>query len=98
MSLMIMKYNILEAFRGTKSEKITQAKCFLDKIDKCFIKNDKVKMTSLLTFLMSMKYKGQGNMMEYIMEMFHATSRLKALKIELFEELVVLMVLVSLSA
>ncbi|MBA0667200.1 hypothetical protein Goklo_000317, partial [Gossypium klotzschianum] len=30
-----------------------------------------VEMTSLLTPLTSMKYNGQGNMNEYIMEMFH---------------------------
>ncbi|XP_012448681.1 uncharacterized protein LOC105771835 [Gossypium raimondii] len=94
--LMIMKHNIIEAFRGTESEEITQAKCFLDEIEKCFAKKDKVKMTLLLTCLMSMKYKGQGNMMEYIMEMFHVASRLKALKIEISKKLLVLMVSVSL--
>ncbi|KAH1098868.1 hypothetical protein J1N35_015789 [Gossypium stocksii] len=98
MSLMIMKHSIPEAFRGIESEEITQAKCFLDEIKKRFAKNDKVEMTSLLTSLMSMKYKGQGNVREYIMEMFHTASRLKALKIELSEELLVLMVLVSLPA
>ncbi|MBA0721491.1 hypothetical protein Golax_009029 [Gossypium laxum] len=66
-SLMIMKHNISEAFRGIESEEITQP-----------------------------MYKGQGNVREYIMEMFHVTSRLKALKIELSKELLVLMVLVSL--
>ncbi|XP_012477543.1 uncharacterized protein LOC105793163 [Gossypium raimondii] len=95
-SLMIMKHNIPKAFKGTEFEEITQAKGFLDEIEKHFAKNDKVKMTSLLTSLMSMKYKGQENVREYIMEMFHTTSRLKALKIELFEELFVLMILVSL--
>ncbi|KAK5793684.1 hypothetical protein PVK06_034837 [Gossypium arboreum] len=40
-----------------------------------------------------MKDKGQGNLREYIMEMFHVASRPKALKIELFEEFLVLMVL-----
>ncbi|XP_012461914.2 uncharacterized protein LOC105781942 [Gossypium raimondii] len=98
MSLMIMKHNILKAFRGTESKKITQAKGFLDEIEKRFAKNDKVEMTSLLTSLMSMKYKGQGNVREYIMEMFYTASRLKALKIELSKELLVLMVLVSLPA
>ncbi|XP_012442088.1 uncharacterized protein LOC105767116 [Gossypium raimondii] len=92
-----MKHNISEAFRGTKSEEITQAKCFLGEIEKRFAKNDKVKMTSLLTSLMPMKYKGQGNM-EHIMEMFHVASRLKTLKIELSKELFVLIVLVSLLA
>ncbi|XP_052876234.1 ruBisCO large subunit-binding protein subunit beta, chloroplastic-like [Gossypium arboreum] len=77
MSLMIMKHNIPEAFRGTESEEITLAKGFPDEIEKHFAKNDKVEMTSLLTSLMSMKYKGQGNVREYIMEMFHTASRLK---------------------
>ncbi|GMI65991.1 hypothetical protein HRI_000268400 [Hibiscus trionum] len=98
MSLMIMKHNIPEAFRGTESEEITQAKSFLDDLEQRFAKNDKVEMTSLLNSLMSMKYKGQGNIREYIMEMFHIASKLKALKIELSEDLLVLMVLVSLPA
>ncbi|KAL4361393.1 hypothetical protein GQ457_04G013430 [Hibiscus cannabinus] len=96
MSLMIMKHSIPETFRGTESEKITLAKDFLDNIEQRFAKNDKVEMTSLLTSLMSMKYKGQGNIREYIMEMFHTASKLKALKIELSEDLLVLMVLLSL--
>ncbi|KAK5794271.1 hypothetical protein PVK06_035490 [Gossypium arboreum] len=49
MSLMIMKHNIPKAFRGIESEEITQAKGFLDEIEKRFAKNDKVEMTSLLT-------------------------------------------------
>ncbi|KAH1121953.1 hypothetical protein J1N35_005113 [Gossypium stocksii] len=53
-------------------------------------------MTSLLTSLMSMKHKGQGNMREYIIEMFHVALGLKALKIKLFKELFVFMVLQSL--
>ncbi|KAL4282801.1 hypothetical protein GQ457_16G019510 [Hibiscus cannabinus] len=96
MSLMIMKHNIPETFRGTESEKITLAKDFLDNIEQRFAKNGKVEMTSLLTSLMSMKYKGQGNIREYIMEMFHTALKLKALKIELSEDLIVLMVLLSL--
>ncbi|XP_012480868.1 uncharacterized protein LOC105795753 [Gossypium raimondii] len=96
MSLMILKYSIPEAFKGIESEEITQARGFLDEIEKRFAKNDKVEMTSLLTYLMFMKYKGQGNVREYIMEMFHIASRLKALKIELSNELFGLMVLVSL--
>ncbi|XP_017621152.1 uncharacterized protein LOC108465334 [Gossypium arboreum] len=93
-----MKHNISEAFKGTESKEITQVKDFLGEIEKHFAKNDKIEMTSLLTSLISMKYKGQENVREYIMEMFHVALRLKALKIELFEELPVFMVLVSLPA
>ncbi|GMI64238.1 hypothetical protein HRI_000093100 [Hibiscus trionum] len=84
--------------RGTESEEINQDKSFLDDLEQRFAKNDKVEMTSLLTSLMSMKYKVQGNIREYIMEMFHIASKLKALKIELCGDLLVLMVLVSLPA
>ncbi|KAH1046583.1 hypothetical protein J1N35_037367 [Gossypium stocksii] len=44
-----MKYSIPKAFRGTKSEEITQTKGFLDKIEKHFAKDDKVEITLLLT-------------------------------------------------
>ncbi|XP_017604892.1 uncharacterized protein LOC108451750 [Gossypium arboreum] len=90
--------SVPKATVGKESEENTLAKGLLNEIKKCFAKNDKVETTSLLASLMSVKYKGQGNVREYIMEMFHVASRLKALKIKLSEELPVLMVLVSLSA
>ncbi|XP_062089771.1 uncharacterized protein LOC133796317 [Humulus lupulus] len=98
MSLMIMKHSIPEAFWGTKSEGITKAKNFLEQIEEHFAKNDKVEMTTLLGSLMTMKYKGQGNVREYIMEMYHIVSKLKTLKIELFDNVLVLMVLLTLPA
>ncbi|XP_062093999.1 uncharacterized protein LOC133800036 [Humulus lupulus] len=98
MSLMIMQQCIPEAFRGTKSKEITKAKNFLNAIEKCFSRNDKAQLTSLLASLMSMKYKVRGNVREYIMEMYYIASKLKALKIELSEDSLVLMVLVSLPA
>ncbi|KAL6339954.1 hypothetical protein AAG906_035045 [Vitis piasezkii] len=39
--------------------------------------------STLLASLISMKYKGKGNVREYIMEMSHLASKLKALKLEL---------------
>ncbi|KAK5811296.1 hypothetical protein PVK06_026625 [Gossypium arboreum] len=57
----------------------------LTKLRNVFAKNDKVEMTPVMTSLMSIKYKGQGNVRDYITEMFHVASRLKALKIELSE-------------
>ncbi|RVW54330.1 Retrovirus-related Pol polyprotein from transposon TNT 1-94 [Vitis vinifera] len=73
LSLMIMKRGIPEAFRGAKR----------------FAKNDKAETSTLLASLISMKYKGKGNVREYIMEMSHLASKLKALKLELSDDLLV---------
>ncbi|KAI9157783.1 hypothetical protein LWI28_027996 [Acer negundo] len=96
MSLMIIK--LPEAFRGAVSEEITKAKEFLAKIEKRFAKNNKVETSALLQSLVSMKYKDKGNIREYIMEMSHIASKLKALKLELSDDLLVHLVLISLSA
>jgi len=43
-----------------------------------------------------MRYKGKENIREYIIEMSHLASKLKALKLELFEDLLVHLILISL--
>ncbi|XP_024027760.1 uncharacterized protein LOC21410770 [Morus notabilis] len=86
MCMMIMKKAIPEAFRGTVSNKITTAKEFLVDIEKRFVKNEKAEICTLLTSLISMRYRGKGNIREYILEMSHLTSKLKALKLELSED------------
>ena len=96
MSLMIMKRAIPEAFRGTMSEQITTTKGFLEDIEKIFAKNEKAETSTLLAKLISMRYVGKGNIREYIMEMSHTASKLKALKLELSEDLLVHLVLISL--
>ena len=98
MSLMIIKCDIPKAFRGAVSEEITSAKEFFAKIEKCFAKNDKAKTSTLLQSLISMKYKGKENIREYIMEMSNIASKLKALKLELSEDLLMHLVLISLPA
>ena len=45
-----------------------------------------------------MKYKGKGNIREYIMQMSHIASKLKALKLELSEDLLMHLALISLPA
>ncbi|KAL5753358.1 hypothetical protein ACOSQ2_023865 [Xanthoceras sorbifolium] len=95
---MIMKRGIPEAFRGPESEGITTAKEFLTEIEKRFVKNDKVETSTLLASLISMKYKGKGNIREYIMEMSHIASKLKTLKLELSDDFLVHLVLISLPA
>ena len=96
MCMMIMKKAIPEAFRGTMSDSIKTAMAFLADIEKRFVKNEKSEIGTLLTSLISMKYKGKGNIREYILEMSHLASKLKALKLELSEDLLVHLVLISL--
>ncbi|RVW75445.1 Retrovirus-related Pol polyprotein from transposon TNT 1-94 [Vitis vinifera] len=93
---MIMKRVIPEAFRGVVTDEVTNASDFLAEIQKRFAKNDKAEMSTLLASLISMKYKGKGNVREYIMEMSHLASKLKALKLELSDDLLVHLVLISL--
>ncbi|RVW73959.1 Retrovirus-related Pol polyprotein from transposon TNT 1-94 [Vitis vinifera] len=98
LSLMIMKRGIPEAFRGAVTDEVTNANDFLAEIQKRFAKNDKTETSTLLASLISMKDKGKGNIREYIMEMSHLASKLKALKLELSDDLLVHLVLISLPA
>ena len=71
-------------------------KDFLAKIEKRFAKNDKAETSKFLASLISMKYKGKENIREYIMQTSHIASKLKAQKLELSEDLLVYLVLISL--
>ena len=51
------------------------AKEFLEEIEKRFAKNKKTKTSTFLENLISMRYKGKGNIQECIMEMSHITSK-----------------------
>ena len=96
MCLMSIKKAIPEAFRGTISEKIKTAKEFLEEIKNRFAKNEKSETSTLLENFISMRYKGNGNIREYIMEMSHLASKLRAHKLDLSEDLLVHLVLISL--
>ena len=98
LSLMIMKRGIPEVFQGAITEDVTVADEFLSEIQKRFAKNDKAETSTLLASLISIKYKGKGNVREYIMEMSHLASKLKALKLDLSDDLLVHLVLISLPA
>ncbi|XP_058774785.1 uncharacterized protein LOC131649056 [Vicia villosa] len=99
MSLMIIKCSVPEAFRDTISKEITSAKDFLGEIEKRFANSDKVETNTLLQNLISIKYKGKGNIRKYIMEMSNiASNKLKAQKLELSDDLLVHLVLISLPA
>ncbi|RDX68108.1 hypothetical protein CR513_52937, partial [Mucuna pruriens] len=71
---------------------------FLEEIGQFFVKNEKVKTSNLLAKLISMMYKDRGNIREYIMEMSNLASKLKSLKLEFDEDLIVHFVLISLLA
>lgn len=96
-SLLIIKRSIPEMFRGSITEK-TDVKTFLDSVEQYFIKNEKSETSNLLASLVSMKYKGNGNVREYIIEMSNLATKLKALKLDLSEDLLVHLVLISLPA
>ncbi|KAL1340186.1 hypothetical protein AAHE18_U099200 [Arachis hypogaea] len=67
-------------------------------VEKFFTKNEKAEASSLLSKLVSMRYKGKENIREYIMKMSHLVSKLKALTLELSEDLLVHFILISLPA
>ncbi|CAH9071941.1 unnamed protein product, partial [Cuscuta europaea] len=81
-SLMIMKLAILESFRSTMCDE-ADAKLFLGELEKRFAKNEKAESSTLLSTLVSMKYKGKENIREYILEMSHIFSKLSVLKLVL---------------
>ncbi|RDY08219.1 hypothetical protein CR513_07570, partial [Mucuna pruriens] len=60
--------NLQESLRASR---------FLEEIEQLFAKNEKEEMSNLLAKLISMKYKGRGNIREYIMEMSNLVAKLK---------------------
>ncbi|KAH9782842.1 hypothetical protein KPL71_009093 [Citrus sinensis] len=93
-----MKRGVPKVFRSAITDEVTSASEFLTKIQKRFTKNDKAETSTHLASLISMKYKGKGNVREYIMEMSHLASKFKALGLDLSDDLVVHLVLISLPA
>ena len=96
MYMMIMKKAIPKAFTSSISEKIITTKRFLTDIKNGFVKNKKVEICTLLKSLISMSLTGKCNIKEYIMEMSYLTSKLKALKLEFFEDLLVYLFFITL--
>ena len=92
-----MKRSIPKAFQGfiTKS---ANAKKFLLDVEQDFAKNDKAKTNTLLRKLVGMNYTNKENIREYIMEMSNIAEKLKALKLQLSDDLLVHLVLISLLA
>ncbi|RDX65505.1 hypothetical protein CR513_55832, partial [Mucuna pruriens] len=86
--------NNIPMLNGTNFKSQSAIK-FLEEIEQFFAKNEKTETSNLLVKLITMKYKGKGNIKEYIMEI---TTKLKSFKLEIVEELLVHLVLISLPA
>ena len=97
MSLIIMKHSILDTIRGAMPEE-ENGKSFLSQIADQFVGSEKVETSTILFKLVSMQYKDKGNIKEYIMEMSNLVTRLRALKLELSDDILVQLVLISLIA
>ena len=96
MNLMIIKYVILETIRGS-IHKEENAQKYLAQVTNCFAKNEKAEASTIICNLVLIRYKGQDNIREYIMEMSDLATKLKSLKLELSEYKLVHLVLISLS-
>ncbi|XP_027912691.1 uncharacterized protein LOC114172401 [Vigna unguiculata] len=97
MSIIIIRRGIPEVFRGTVSEDVTTAKEFLVEIEKCFAKAIRRRQYSSSELDLH-EYQGKGNIREYIMSMSNIVFKLKALKLEISENLLIHLVLISLPA
>ncbi|PON54754.1 hypothetical protein PanWU01x14_192600 [Parasponia andersonii] len=95
MSLMVMKHSILETVRGAMLE-VENIKEFFDTIAERFQKNEKAETSTMFSTLIVMRYKGKENIKEYIMEMSNLTLKLKALMLELLDDLFMHLVLICL--
>ena len=72
------------------------AKSFLSQIANLFTRTEKVEMSIILGKFISMWYKSKMNIKEYILDMFNLVTQLRALKLELFNSILVHLVLISL--
>ncbi|XP_038895752.1 uncharacterized protein LOC120083916 [Benincasa hispida] len=95
MSLMIIKRSIPRVYQNLIVESMN-AKVFLKELEQSFAKNENEEARDLLTKLVVMRYTGKGNIREYIIEMSSLATKLKALKLEICEDLLVHFVLMSL--
>ena len=74
------------------------AKSFLSQIAYQFVEFEKVETNTILSKPVSMRYKGKGNIRKYSMEVSNLVTQLRALKLELFDDILVHSVLISLTA
>lgn len=81
-----MKRSIPENFRDFMKKMLLNSSRTLNKR---FAKNEKIEASNLLASLVSIRCEGKRNMREYIIEMSNIAFKLKALKLELSDNLLV---------
>ena len=94
-SLGMMKLIIPESIKGSISEE-NDAKAFLKEVSDRYAINEKVETSTILAKITTMRHNGKGSIREYILEMSNLAARLKALKLEMPEGIVVQLALNSL--
>ena len=94
-SLGMMKLTIPESIKGSISEE-NDAKAFLKEVSDRYAINEKVETSTILAKITTMRHNGKGSIREYILEMSNLAARLKALKLEMPEGIVVQLALNSL--
>ena len=71
------------------------AKSFSAEVADRFLKSDKVEANRHLSKLINIPYNGKENIRKYIMKISNLVSKLKVLKLELSEEILVHFILIS---
>ena len=94
-SLGMMKLTIPESIKGSISEE-NDDKAFLKEISDRYAINEKVETSTILSKITTMRHNGKGSIREYILKMSNLAARLKALKLEMPEGIVVQLALNSL--
>jgi gag-polypeptide of LTR copia-type len=69
---------------------------YLKELEQRFVRNEKAEIGILLNKLCTMKYNGRSNVREHILEMMNITSKLKAHKLDISEDMLVYLSLNSL--
>ena len=95
LSLIIMKSVILEAFLGTMTKEISAVK-FLKQLEQRFVKSDMAEVITLLHKLVFMRYNGSRNYENTFLRCL-VQYQLRALHLELVDEVTVYFALMSLS-
>lgn len=90
-----MKSVVLEMFLGVMAEK-TSGKRFHEQSEQHFVKTEKAEMIMLLYKLPSMRYNGSRSIREHILKISLILSKLRTMKPELHEDMLVYLVLISL--